>query len=211
MITEHQRHISYICPVCHTITTRPVTPSVFSGRNSISVICTNKGCSTPCLNIHDCGGTYTVEVSCMICGGIHSSTISKKHFWNDSFNAVNCDDSGIDIMFIGDSDKMRPTWQKFEQDCDALEVLSESFFENFEADTDDENLAELLYEILDTLSILSEINGVQCKCGSHNVSFTVVDNKIGFRCSKCRSVKIEEPTAEFLGKLLLPETYTFND
>lgn len=210
MITKHERHISYICPACHTVTTRIITPFVFSGRKSISIRCTNNSCETPCINIHDKNGAYTIEAACLLCGAAHSETINKKHFWHDELTKINCDESGIDIMFVGDYDKIKDAWVKFEKDCDALEGLSESFFEDFEPDTDDEELADRLYTALDILSILTEIGAVQCKCGNHSVGFTVIDNKIGFRCSKCGSIKINDPTDDFIEALSCAEDYVFN-
>ena len=210
MITKHEHQISYICPVCNSVTTRTITPFVFSGRNAISIRCPNHGCETICVNIHDKKGAYTVEALCLICGGIHSRTIRKGEFWNTTLNSVKCDDSGINMMFMGEQDKIKSAWKKFESDYAALEISEEGFFDDFEPDTDDYELAENLCAAVELLSILSEIKEIHCKCGSNDVSFTVIDNKIGFKCSHCKSIKIIEPSEELLHLLSDSAPYIFN-
>ena len=132
MITKHERHISYICPVCRSVTTRVINPFVFSGRDSVSIRCPKHGCETACLNIHDKKGAYIIEALCPVCGSIHSEAVHKGHFWNESLTSITCDDSGIDMMFIGELDKIKAAWDKFEHDCDSLEACGESFFDDFD-------------------------------------------------------------------------------
>jgi len=210
MVTKHERHISYICPACNSVTTRLIDPFAFSGRKSITVTCSKKDCEITCVHIHDHEGTYVIEAFCTLCGSIHSTTISKRHFWNNPLTSLTCDVSGIDMLFIGESDTIKAAWEVFEQKCREFEEDDYGFFDDFEPDTDDDTLAENLCSALEVLELLDESGYIQCSCGSHNISFTVIDNKIGLKCSHCRSISIKEPSEEFLRTLATSVPYIFN-
>ena len=210
MITRHERHISYICPACNSVTTRAMNPFVFSGRKSITINCSEKGCAIACVNIHDREGTYVIEAFCPLCNTIHSTTVSKRHFWNNPLTSLTCDALGIDMMFIGEPDKIKDAWNVFEQKYQEFEKDEYGFFDDFEPDTDDDILAENLCAALEVLELLSESNDIQCRCGSHHIGFTVIDNKIGFKCSHCRSVSIKEPCEQLLQALATNVPFIFN-
>ena len=129
MVTKHERHISYICPACNSVTTRLIDPFAFSGRKSITVTCSKKDCEITCVHIHDHEGTYVIEAFCTLCGSIHSTTISKRHFWNNPLTSLTCDVSGIDMLFIGESDTIKAAWEVFEQKCREFEEDDYGFIE----------------------------------------------------------------------------------
>lgn len=210
MITKHERHISYICPVCNSVTTRVINPFVFSGRKSINIKCSKKGCETACVNIHDHKGAYMLEAFCPICSTVHSDTVAKGHFWNNPLTSLTCEESGIDMIFVGELDKIKRAWDVFEHKCNELEEEEIGFFDDFEPDTDDDFLAEALCTALELLSLLSDINEIQCRCGSRKVGYTVIDNKIGFKCSHCKSIAIKEPSEDLLHSLAESAPYIFN-
>ncbi len=210
MITKHERHISYICPLCNSVTTRSINPFVFSGAKAIAVHCPTKFCETKCASIKEKKGAYIIEANCSICGCIHSKTVSKGAFWNEPLTAIKCDDSSINMMFVGEPDKIKAAWNTFRHEIEALEMQDECFFDDLDPDTEDDELAENLCAAAELLSILSEINEIHCKCGNHKVSFTVIDNKIGFKCSHCKSIKVIEPSEELLHILSDSAPFIFN-
>jgi hypothetical protein len=63
---------------------------------------------------------------------------------------------------------------------------------------------------MEGLHFMNDIDALSCKCGSHDITLTVVDDTVCIRCKKCGKRKLIEPTDEFLSELSVADSFVFN-
>ncbi len=212
MLTEIQQYATYICPNCGQVTTTLLNPFIFSGRDSINIFCPATNCCTTCINISKQGKGYIIEAACPFCGDVHGKSISRSDFWNKDLITLSCNNAGGDFCFFGSREKIKKAFVRTQQIFEerAAELDESDYFEDFEASDGDPDTGYLISSIMEGLHFMNDIDALSCKCGSHDITLTVVDDTVCIRCKKCGKRKLIEPTDEFLSELSVADSFVFN-
>lgn len=208
MITNFEQYVTYVCINCGRVITRSISPFVFSGRKSFTVLCPL--CMSPCFDITDHGKRYLLNSSCSVCGDVHSREFIKSDFWNKELITAECDHTGINFIFFGAQDKVKKAYLDAQSDIHQLQLEEEEYFEDYTPADGDDMKGTLIASICELLHQLSDSNALLCRCGGLNISYNVVDDLICIRCKSCGSTQVLEPTNDLLDELYQTESFIFN-
>lgn len=208
MITKFERQVAYVCMTCGGAVSRSISPFIFSGRKSITVICPL--CMSPCLDVADFGKYYSFNAACNVCGDVHHREFLKSDFWNKKLLTVSCDNTGINCCFIGGKEETKNAYLQARAELHQLELEEEEYFDDYDSADGDHDKSALIALICEVLHFMTENYSVFCKCGSADVCYNVVDDKICMRCNSCGSTRVFEPTDDLLDEIDHSQSFIFN-
>ena len=196
MIKEFKKSIGYICSSCSSIIIKDISLFDLGGNEKNVFRCTGGNtCSAVCFTISQKKDKYTISVDCPACGDQHLFNIRKATFWQSIFFVLDCPETGMGILFLGDREKIR----------NAIDTQEK----NIMAMNDEYAICgelAMLFDAVEHINHLAKDQKVTCRCGSHDISIELDDTKITLLCRQC-GCKLDIPTSEnSLDKLLNTST-----
>jgi len=163
------------CPSCGDISYHDLSMFSFSRSRSTKLECT-------------CGKTivymgtkdrkhYWLQLECSFCEGRHIFYYHWKDLWNGDVLSLVCDESGLDIAYIGPEKKIEKAIEDGEK---SLAKMAEDlgfgdYFTN----------PEVMYGVLDYLNQLAEDGSLFCQCGNFNIEIEIYPDRLELRCEYC--------------------------
>ncbi|WP_227762612.1 hypothetical protein [Zhaonella formicivorans] len=165
------------CPICGQLEFHALSLFEFAGSSSCKIQCT---CGRPLLSI----GTkdrkkFWLHVDCAMCETKHLFYFTRKQIWSDEVLEIDCEDTGLEIGYIGPKNKVRQCVQK--QDRSLAEMAEELGFADYFDSPD------IMYDVLDRLYQIAENGNLNCNCGNQNIEIEIFPDHLELRCDYCRS------------------------
>lgn len=194
ILNQKQTTLAYRCPHCGSAVTSLV--GVFSlSADMIRMKC-------PC-GESDLSVVYTkdkkvrLSVPCFLCPKPHTFTLSSQLFFETDLMAFPCPYSGMNIAFVGQSDKVSEAFA--EADRELQEILQEEQFSSLAENRQDRSrmfsdpqIMDIIMYVIHELSAEGEIH---CKCpeGHGHYAVDVLDDCVKILCEDC-GASAEIPT-----------------
>lgn len=195
MIIKYERTGAYICPFCSNPAKKTITPFNFSEKDKLELLCPTKGCKEKCVSITYKNKKYRFDIECPICSETHSYTLTKQKFWNGNVLSYQCPVSNINMFFWGnDKDVDLAAMENNDEYNDVLTAYG--------INTDS---PDLLFEMVECVEELNNMNNIYCTCGNYNVSVQIINNSITLLCNDCKKVRVIEINEDNLAMLLNAE------
>lgn len=192
MIKEYKKNLGFVCPSCSSIVTKDVTIFDLPEKGKTDITCSGSlSCGSVCFTVHSKKDKYTISMDCAACGENHMFSVRKATFWQSDFFVLNCPETGIGVLFIGDENKVRK----------AIDEQEKSIMESDNPPIMPRELTRL-FESIEHISLLAKQKKVYCKCGSHEIDIELYDEKIDLKCRSCGHSKQIPTDTESLKQLL---------
>ena len=186
ILNQKQTTLAYRCPHCGAAVTSMV--GVFSlSADMIRMKC-------PC-GESDLSVVYTKDkkvrltVPCFLCPKPHTFTLSSQLFFETELMAFPCPYSGMNIAFVGHSDKVAEAFA--DADRDLQEILKEEQFSSLAESRQDRSrmfsdpqIMDIIMYVIHELSAEGEI---RCKCpeGHGHYAVDILDDCVKITCEDC--------------------------
>lgn len=191
MIENINRFIAYICPECSGISDGTISLFDFSGKNQISLDCTDKICKGKAGILQMKGDKIKIIIKCPVCSENHTYTISTNAFWSKELITFDCTNSAITVFFAGDKKAVLDAVEEAEKMFDIMETETELLTDEL----------RLVLQTLDALHTVMEESRLICKCGSRNMFPVFENDNMYVECEDCKQRFPVVPSEELL-KLL---------
>ncbi len=165
------------CPYCGEINQHDLSLFAFSGTNSCRLTC-SCGTDIASLGTRD-KNHFWVQVDCAFCEETHISYYNRKDIWGKDILSVICDDSGLDIAYIGPKEKMEQVVAS--EDKSLAEMAQDLGFGDYFSNPD------VMYGVLDCLYQLAEKGDLFCHCGNYDVEIEIYPDCLELKCGYCQS------------------------
>ncbi len=200
MVIQHEKYITFRCPECGLSTMKPLSIFAFSGKNEVEVTCMH--CHAPCVRITRKADKLLFAVLCVACMEWHSFPVHQKFFWGQLLTSYRCPVTGFGVLCIGEEEKVNETQAGFDEEM--LHILGEleSEFAAEDADLPGPDNEAVMFAIVDKIYMLSRSERVLCPCGSKDILFDILNDRVHIFCETCgRDAEIMALTDEDLKKM----------
>lgn len=204
-MSEPIRTLAWICPECRQ--------SVILDRTVFSLSAAPSRLPCPCgkseLVVEPMEEHFRLTVPCVSCGRSHQVTCSQEAFLQRRAISLSCSASGLDCLYVGESDAVYAAVRRLEQAADLLPVKKKPGEQGQEEETGEEETPSaflnpaIMEEVLGELKdIAQRENGVSCACGSKRWRLKVGYSAVDLICADCGAVlRLPAATAEDLDDL----------
>ncbi len=191
MIKKFEQNITYICPTCSTTTDKVLNVFDFSGKSTIDFYCSKKDCNKKVMSITQTQNKCHIVLECPFCSGEHNYTLKKSLFWTKDLFCFNCPISDMQMLFIGNPDKIK-------NELNNQETLIGEMFTQFER----ENGASMILSIISEIDQMLVEGSIKCECGADNIDADIQNKGIVLKCEGCGASKLIEFTEEAYEELM---------
>ena len=196
VLDQKQTTIAYRCPECGSSVMSMV--GVFAlTADMIRLKCPCGGSELEIVYTKD--KKIRLNVPCFACPTPHSFMISSQMFFEKDLFAMPCAYSGLDICFVGKSEKVQKAMEEAEEEL--LELLGDTEFSELanhrgeEKELSDPQILDIIYYVIRELE---EENAISCAClDGGDYEADMKDDKLVIRCKQC-GCKAEIPTNSLL-------------
>lgn len=197
MILDFKRFCAYVCPICMEASINELNIFDFSGSKTVRLGCMSDECRENCLNISSYNNKYRLEQYCPVCGENHTYNINKNIFWTRPIINLKCYVSGMDILYIGEYEKVEASIHEQQQVFDDARSHHEEL--------------NLVLEIIECINSFAEEQRMYCECGCRDIRATVSQNDITLSCPECGNKKVLGINIETLSALLNLDSIVLNN
>ena len=180
MIIQTTNAVALRCPDCGKIKYHVLSFFAFSGKKPVRFSC---DCGAQLLSITTKDRKlYYLQLDCLMCEMKHLYHYLFKDLWSSEVLSMFCEETGLEVGFIGPRSKVRKCIAKQERSLrEMAEDLGFSdYFEN----------PEVMYDILDELHKLAAEGKLSCQCGNMDVEVEVFADRVELRCPTCEALGI---------------------
>lgn len=196
VLDQKQTTIAYRCPECGAAVMSMV--GVFAlTADMIRLKCPCGGSELEIVYTKD--RKIRLNVPCFACPSPHSYMISSQTFFEKELFMLPCAYSGLDICFVGKSDRVQKAMEESEKEL--MELLGDTSFQDFaeqrgeKSEISDPQIMDIVHYVIRELE---EENAITCACpdgGDYEVDMQ--EDKLIVRCKQC-GCKAEIPTNSLL-------------
>jgi hypothetical protein len=165
------------CPYCGDINQHDLSVFAFAGSHSCRLTC-SCGSDIASLGTRD-RKHFWVQADCSFCEETHFCYFNRKDIWGDEILSLYCDDTGLDIAYIGPRDKMEELVSQGEKSL--AEMAQELGFGDYFSSPD------IMYGVLDRLYKLAERGDLFCHCGNYDVEIEIYPDRLELKCGYCNA------------------------
>lgn len=165
------------CPYCGEINQHDLSLFAFSGSNSCRLTC-SCGMDIASFGTKD-KKHFWVQADCSFCDETHICYYSRKDIWGMEILSLFCEDSGLDIAYIGPAEKMEEVVTS--GDRTLAEMAQDLGFGDYFSNPD------TMYGVLDCLYQLAEKGDLFCHCGNYDVEIEIYPDRLELKCGYCQS------------------------
>lgn len=196
VLDQKQTTIAYRCPECGAAVMSMV--GVFAlTADMIRLKCPCGGSELEIVYTRD--KKIRLNVPCFACPSPHSYMISSQTFFEKELFMLPCAYSGLDICFVGKSDRVQKAMEESEKEL--MELLGDTSFQDFaeqrgeKGEISDPQIMDIVHYVIRELE---EESAITCACpdgGDYEVEMQ--EDKLVVRCKQC-GCKAEIPTNSLL-------------
>lgn len=169
------------CPECGKLDYHKLSRFEFGRRKKVEIAC-KCGFVKLVVNTRD-RKDYMVQVPCVVCESKHMRSISSRRFWSDEVNYLFCQETGLELGYLGPDEAVREL-------AEAQEESIESLANEFEGEDRYFNNSEIMYEVLNRLHDIAEQGALYCQCGNLDVEVDIFPDRLELHCKECDSINI---------------------
>ncbi len=197
------------CPTCGKVNFHAISRFNLSGRQKVEITCE---CGTNLLVFqHQKDKIYSLKIACHMCEEYHNYSYSARELWSEQVATVFCQETGVEIGFIGPRDKVLKSINNMDKSVQEM-VEELGYGEYF-------NNAEIMYKVLEILHKIAEKGKLFCSCGNYNLEVEVYPDRLELLCRDCGAVGVvfaetfkDLETVQQLKEIILTEnTYKYID
>lgn len=181
MIIETGVLLAMRCPDCGKLGYHKLSRFEMGLRNKMEIPCTC-GFTKLVVNTRN-RKEYILQIPCVVCESKHLLSISAKRFWSGEVNYLFCQETGLELGYLGADGEVR-----------ALAEAQEESIESLASEIDGEdryfNNSEIMYEVLNCLHDIAEQGALYCQCGNLDVEVDIFPDRLELHCKECDSVNI---------------------
>jgi len=181
MIIETGALLAMRCPECGKLDYHHLSRFEFGRRKKVEIAC-KCGFVKLVVNTKD-RRNYVVQVPCVVCESKHMRSISSRRFWSDEVNYLFCQETGLELGYLGPEEAVREL-------AEAQEESIESLANEFEGEDRYFNNSEIMYEVLNRLHDIAEQGALYCQCGNLDVEVDIFPDRLELHCKECDSINI---------------------
>ncbi|MDN5322088.1 MAG: hypothetical protein PWQ67_542 [Clostridia bacterium] len=197
------------CPICGKMDFYALSRFSMTGSSKASITCE---CGTNLLTMgRNRGKTYWMQIECSMCEDKHIFNYSIKDLWSEKLLTLICEETGVEIGFIGPREEVRKNVQNMDKSVQEMaeELGYGEYFIN----------PEIMYKVLEHLHFIADNGNLYCGCGNFNLEVEVYPDRMEFHCNDCGAVGIvfaesfkDWEIVRRLGEVILTEgTYRYID
>lgn len=200
MLVEYNKSIAYICPYCGRLTERDI--SLFDlPKNGAVFSCSEKSCGAKVVTISSKKDKYIAEVLCTACGEKHRFTLKHSSFWRKELLVLTCPETTVDIMFIGEKERIEDELKK-----------QNALYREAEAEICANPEISIYFDIIREINNIAKNNKIVCAvCGSGDFDLELTDEGVLISCRDCSAQKIIPVSVDSLMELLETGTIVLGD
>ncbi len=181
MIIETGVLLAMRCPDCGKLGYHKLSRFEMGLRNKMEIPC---ACGFTKLVVNTRNRKeYILQIPCVVCESKHLLSISAKRFWSGDVNYLFCQETGLELGYLGADGEVR-----------ALAEAQEESIESLASEIDGEdryfNNSEIMYEVLNCLHDIAEQGALYCQCGNLDVEVDIFPDRLELHCKECDSVNI---------------------
>ena len=184
IIEQIKTTLAYRCPACGGVPTSIVGAFSLSGDRFV-LKCT---CKESHLTVDkQADGKLMLTVPCVSCPQPHNYILSREVFFNKEVFIIPCSTCGIDICFLGDSDKVTEAINASNDEIVKMlgdYAIQQLKTEDSENELVDPQIAEIIrFVIVD----LHEDGKIHCGCENDDGDYQVdiLEDYVAVKCTKC--------------------------
>lgn len=180
MILSTYTTIALRCPICGKMDFYALSRFSMTGNSKAEITCE---CGTNLLTVgRNNGKSYWLKVECSMCEDNHKYTFNVKELWSNSVSTLICEETGVEIGFIGPRDEVRRNVQNMDKSVQemAQELGYGEYFNN----------PEIMYKVLEHLHVVADKGNLYCGCGNYNLEVEIYPDRMELHCNDCGSVGI---------------------
>lgn len=168
------------CPECGKMDFHDFSRFSISKGKSVQVNCT---CGATKLTANTKNyNAYWLQVPCVVCETKHLREYAGKSLWSGEVTCLSCQDTELELGYIGPINKIREMTASHEQELEALidEFGCDGFFHN----------SKIMYEVLNCLHDITEQGSLYCQCGNYKIEVDIFPDRLELQCKNCGSINI---------------------
>lgn len=168
------------CPECGKMEIHDFSRFAFARGKTVHINCS---CGAVKLIVSTKNlSSYWLHVSCVVCETKHLREIPGKSLWSGEVTCLSCQDTGLELGYIGPEAMVREIAFDYEQELEALvkEFGCDGYFHN----------SEIMYEVLNCLHDIAEQGALYCQCGNHKIEVDIFPDRLELHCKNCDSINI---------------------
>lgn len=181
MIISTHTILAMRCPECGKLDYHKLSRFDFSGQKNVKIKCS---CGFVKLFVSTKNRTkYWLQVPCVVCETKHLRNLSSRMLWSDEVNYLYCQETGLELGYIGPRDEVETLAIAHEENMEALANefdREEEYFHN----------SDIMYEVLNCLHDIAEQGALYCQCGNQDVEVDIFPDRLELHCKDCDSVNI---------------------
>ncbi len=185
MVIEHEKYISFRCPECGLGNCKPISIFSLAGSLPYEIQCAH--CGNTCVTVLRKADKLMFSVLCVACMEWHSFTVHQKFFWGQKLTSFRCPVTGFGVLCVGEESAVREAQGNF--DDEMLDILGELEAEIHAAPEGEDypgpDNEEVMFAIVDKLYLLSKHEKVICPCGSQDILFDILNDRVHIFCETC--------------------------
>lgn len=167
------------CPICGGMDDYSLSRFRLNGQKSI-IHCE---CGALLLSIAGSkNNIYLLQIECYMCEDTHIFNYPGKLIWSDQLITLICEETGVEIGFLGPKDKIAES--VLDLDKTVQELAEELGYGDYF------NTPEIMYKVLEHLYDLANNDKIFCSCGNINLDIEVYPDRMELHCDNCGSVGI---------------------
>ncbi|MFZ7104880.1 MAG: hypothetical protein ACOWWO_19760 [Peptococcaceae bacterium] len=209
MIVSTYTTVALRCPICGKMDFYALSRFSMTGSSKAEINCE---CGTSLLTMgRNKGKTYWLKVECSMCEDSHIYTFNIKELWNDAVLTLICEETGVEIGFLGPREEVRRNVQNMDKSVQEMaeELGYGEYFNN----------PEIMYKVLEHLHLVADTGNLYCGCGNYNLEVEVYPDRMELHCNDCGAVGIvfaesfkDWEIIRRIGEIILTEgTYKYID
>jgi len=202
MVIHHEKYITFRCPECGLGNCKTVSIFELSGKAEVEVKCAH--CGSTCVRIARKADKLLFSILCVACMEWHSFTANQKFFWGQKLTSYRCPVTGFGVLCVGDKESVEAAQSEFDDEMmDILGELESEIAGGQEEDYPGPDNERVMFAVVDKIYLLSKTERVTCPCGSHEILFDILNDRVHIFCETCgRDAEIMALTEEDLKKVL---------
>jgi len=180
MIIQTSNSVALRCSECGKIKYHTLSFFSFSRKKPVRFSC---DCGAQLLSITTKNRKiYYLQLDCLMCETKHLYHLLFKDLWSCEVLPLFCDETGLEVGFIGPRQKVRKCIAK--QERSLREMAEDLGFSDYFINP------EVMYDILDDLHKLAAEGKLSCQCGNMDIEVEVFADRIELRCADCEALGV---------------------
>lgn len=212
MVIQHEKHIAFRCPECGLGNCKVVSMFELAGQKPFEIKCEH--CGSTCVTAARKADKLIFNILCVACMDWHVLTVHQKFFWAQKLTSFRCPVTGFGVLCLGEEEIVRETQSAFDDEMlDILGELESELAANRDAgDYPGPDNERVMFAVVDKIYMLSKAERVQCPCGSKEILFDILNDRVHIFCETCgRDAEIMAITDADLEKMMQTEQITLEE